>query len=66
MIEVRKCDLYELPNGMRIRAACDGLAVDGRLIPSERMAAALNTLGGYGKVKRRSEARDEPTHPSGT
>lgn len=66
MIEVRKGDLYSLPNGARIRAACDGLVVDGRIVPSERMAAALNALGGYGKVKRRSEASHEPTYPSGT
>lgn len=60
---VRKGDIYTLPSGARLPAACDGLVVHGYLVPVEQMAAALNQHGGYGKVKRR--AKDEPAHPDG-
>lgn len=66
ILDVRRGDLYNLPSGLRTQAVCDGMVVDGRLIPTERCAAHLNVVGGYGKVKRRSEVRDEPAHPDGT
>ena len=66
LLDVRKGDTYSLPSGARTTAVCNGLVVDGRLIPSERCAAHLNTVGGYGKVKRRSEAPNEPAHPGGS
>ena len=52
---VRRGDLYTLPSGTRIPAACDGLVVHGHLVPVEHLAATLNAHGGYGKVKRRAK-----------
>ena len=56
---VKKGDLYQLPTGIKMPAACDGLAHEGRIISVASMVGALTTLGWTCKRPREKENYQE-------